>query len=131
MHEVGDGDLIFRNDDGKPWDANALVKRQFKPALERAGVKRVRFHDLRHSYVSLQIEIDQNIVYISKQIGHENPDTTLKVYSHLMKEANPEAALKLDRTLGFTELPDGSSEGVRYLLGKTQKGATAETVTPW
>ena len=40
-------DFVFRNSEGKPHDPDSLVKRQFLPALERAGVKRVRFHDLR------------------------------------------------------------------------------------
>ena len=84
-------------------------------------MKRVRLHDLRHTNVSLRIDEGQIIVYISKQIGHESPDTTLKVYAHLFKEVQPEQAVKLDRALGFTELPGSPSESVRYLLGNGPK----------
>ncbi len=117
----GDGGFVFCDGEGKPWDPDNLVKRQFLPALKRAGVKRVRFHDLRHTNVSLRIEEGQNIVYISKQIGHESPDITLKVYAHLIKDIHPEQAAKLDRALGFAELPGSSSETVRYSLGNGPK----------
>ncbi len=126
----GDEGFVFCDEKGKPLDPDNLVKREFLPALVRAEVKRVRFHDLRHTNVSIRIEEGQNLVYISKQIGHSSVKTTLDVYAHLMKEANPEQALKLGRALGFGVEQIGSpSEGVRYLLGKppkaNKKGLTA------
>ena len=59
-----DADFVFCNAEGKPLDPDSLVKRQFLPALKRAGVKRVRFHDLRHTNVALRLEQGQNIKYI-------------------------------------------------------------------
>ncbi len=66
--------------------------------------------------MSLRLEQGQNIVYISKQIGHSSAKITLDVYSHLMKEVNTDQALKLDNALGFVEYPGNSLEGVRRLL---------------
>ncbi len=129
----GNGDPVFCNDEGRPYNADSLVMRQFLPALERAGIKRVRFHDLRHTNVSLRIEQGQNIVYISKQIGHSSAKITLDVYSHLMKEVNTEQAQKLDNALGLVEYPGSLSEGVRRLLEDgsviNEKGA-AESLQP-
>jgi integrase len=61
--------------------------------------------------VSLRIEQHQNIVYISKQIGHSSVKTTLDVYGHLMKEVNTEQAKKLDNALGLVG-DSGNSLGV-------------------
>jgi len=72
--------------------------RRFSPAL-----KWVRFHDPRHTNVSICIDEGQSIVYISRQIVHESAKTTLDVYGHLMKDTNPEQAQKLDCTLGFVK----------------------------
>ncbi len=90
-----------------------MVHRGFLPALREAKIRMVRFHDLRHTNVSLRIEQGQNLVYVSKQIAHSNVSTTLNVYSHLLKEVHAEQAQKLDTILGFTEKSGSSSEGVR------------------
>ncbi len=96
-------DLVFCNSEGKALDPDSLVKRQFLPALRRAKIRQVRFHDLRHTNASLRIEQGQNIVYIARQIGHSSVKTTLDIYGHLMKEVHSEQAKKLDNILGFVE----------------------------
>jgi len=75
---------------------------QFLPALRRAKVRRVRFHDLRHTNVALRIEEGQNIKYIQNQLGHASIQTTLDRYEHLIKDVNTEQAKKLDNLLGFS-----------------------------
>ncbi len=80
-----------------PLDPDSLVRRQFLPALKRAGVKRVRFHDLRHLNVALRLEQGQNIKYIQNQLGHASIQTTIDRYGHLLKEVNKEQAMKLSK----------------------------------
>ena len=48
--------MVFPNAAGNPMSHNNMVRRHFKPALERAGIKEIRFHDLRHTYASMLIE---------------------------------------------------------------------------
>ena len=48
-------DLVFPNEDGNPMDPDNLVKREFLPALRRAGLRQVPFHSLRHSFTALLI----------------------------------------------------------------------------
>jgi len=98
-------DLIFPNNAGEPIDKNNLIKREFDSALKKAGIERIRFHDLRHTYASLMIEQGENIKYIQTQLGHSSPMVTLNVYAHLMKETNQEAVVRLENTI-FEE--DGS-----------------------
>ena len=65
-------------------------------ALKGAGIPRIRFHDLRHTYASLMIEQGENIKYIQSQLGHATPTITMNVYAHLMKPVNQEAARRLE-----------------------------------
>ena len=92
-------DLIFPNEAGGPLDHNNVVRRYFNPALKKAGIERIRFHDLRHTYASLLIEQSENIKYIQTQLGHSSPTVTLNIYAHLMKDVNQEAACRLEDTV--------------------------------
>lgn len=92
-------DLIFCQDNGKPLDANNMVKRVFIPALKRAQLRRIRFHDLRHSYASLLIDQGENPKYIQNQLGHSSIQITMDRYGHLMPEKNTAAGEKLDKAI--------------------------------
>ena len=94
-----DLNLVFPNDGGGPINHNNMVNCYFNPALKKAGVGRIRFHDIRHSFASMQIELGENIKYIQKQLGHSSPTVTLNVYSHLMRKQNPEAAARLEEAI--------------------------------
>jgi integrase len=91
--------LIFPNDAGGPLNHNNMVSRHFNPALRKADLGHVRFHDVRHTYASLLIEQGENIKYIQSQLGHSSPTVTLNVYAHLMKPVNQKAALKLEDSI--------------------------------
>jgi integrase len=91
--------LVFPTGGGGPINHNNLVNRYFLPALEKAGIERIRFHDLRHTYASLLIDQGENIKYIQKQLGHSSPTVTLNVYAHLMRPVNHEAMDRLENTL--------------------------------
>ncbi len=78
----------------------------------------------------MRIEQGQNLVYISRQIGHSNVATTLNVYSHLMKVVNREEALKLNRALGFSVEQNGSRESVRYRPDRCKKRGCRKPATP-
>jgi len=96
-----DLDLVFPNNAGHVIDDVSFLKQTFFPALARAGIDRIRFHDLRHTFASLLIEQGENIKYIQTQLGHASPSITLDVYSHLMRPSNPESAKNLEnRVLG-------------------------------
>ena len=60
-----------------------------------AGVKRIRIHDLRHSHVSLLIEMGFSALAIADRVGHESVDITYK-YAHLFPSKQQEMAQKLD-----------------------------------
>ena len=60
------------------------VRTSFKKALERAGLPRIRFHDLRHSYASLAIAAGTDPKALQRAMGHGSIRITLDVYAHLL-----------------------------------------------
>lgn len=62
------------------------LRYQLERAAQLAGVKKIRLHDLRHSHASLLIQLDVNLLAISKRLGHKDIQTTLNIYGHLYKE---------------------------------------------
>jgi integrase len=91
--------LIFPNEAGQPMNYSNMVNRHFLPALKAAGLPKIRFHDVRHTYASLLIAQGENIKYIQTQLGHANPTITLNVYAHLMSATNQEAACRLENSI--------------------------------
>lgn len=104
--------LIFRTSTGGPIDPHNFYERAFKPAIERAAqadsllpvnqrseFKDVTIHTLRHTFGSVKLEHGENLIYVSKQMGHSQPSVTANVYAHLLKERRPEAAVRTDEFL--------------------------------
>ena len=75
-----------------------ITKHYLKHEMERgskaAGVKRIRIHDLRHSHISLLIEMGFSAVAIADRVGHESIDITYR-YAHLFPSTQNEMADKL------------------------------------
>ena len=65
-----------------------------------AGVKRIRIHDLRHSHVSLLIEMGFSALAIADRVGHESIDITYR-YAHLFPTRQQEMADKLNMERGI------------------------------
>ena len=91
--------LVFPNESGNPINYSNAVNRYFKPALEKAGLPSIRWHDLRHTFASLLIHQGENIKYIQSQLGHSSPTVTLNVYAHLMNPVNQASACRLENTI--------------------------------
>jgi len=73
----GDSDLVFGHPDtGAPYDASKLRKR-FKAALKRAGVREVRFHDLRHTFGTRMAAAGAPLRALMEWMGHRDLATTL------------------------------------------------------
>ena len=73
---------VFANHCGSCTDMNNVKARNFKRVLRKAGLRDIRFHDLRHTFASQLLCNGANILYVSQQLGHANPGITMKIYSH-------------------------------------------------
>ena len=76
------------------------VRRRLQIILERAGCKRIRFHDLRHTFATLSLENGMDVKTLSAMLGHVSAATTLDIYTHVTGDMQTEAAAKIDRGLG-------------------------------
>lgn len=73
----------------------SYLHREMERGAKEAGVKRIRIHDLRHSHVSLLIELGFSAVAIADRLGHESIEITYR-YAHLFPSKQNEMADKLD-----------------------------------
>ena len=89
-------DLVFCQSTGAPMDAELMVRREFLPALVRAGLRHIRFHDLRHTYASLLIAQGAHVRFIQDQLGHAAVTTSLNTYGHLLPGSQADVGTKLD-----------------------------------
>ncbi len=92
-------DLVFPSEAGTPWDNTNMVRRCFLRALRKAGLPKIRFHDLRHTYASLLIAQGEHPKYIQTQMGHSSINVTMDIYGHLMDTVNQKAACRLGRSV--------------------------------
>lgn len=106
-------DLIFTNGAGSPMDPDNLIKRGFHPALEAAGLRKVRFHDLRHSYASLLIDQGENLKFIQSQLGHASIQATIDRYGHMMHLGHySNVGARLDEKVFAPQEPAKAEESV-------------------
>lgn len=86
-------DFVFCGD--RPLPMTNLT-RYFTRTAEKAGIKHIRIHDLRHSCASLLISAGVSIVAVSRRLGHKNIEQTLNTYSHMMPEDSSRIIAALD-----------------------------------
>jgi integrase len=90
-------ELVFPSEAGKPICPDNIGPRYMEPALERAGLRKFRFHDLRHTFGSLLIQAGVSPAYVQKQMGHRSIQVTIDVYGHLIPGENVAWIDTLDR----------------------------------
>lgn len=94
-HFTGDGDLVFVGETGAVID-NSALRRRYRAALERAGLKRLRFHDLRHTFGTLAVQVFP-LSDVRAFMGHASIQTTM-IYVHHVPQHD--AADRLSRAIG-------------------------------
>jgi integrase len=77
---TGDEDLVFPGEMGGFQDATALRVR-YRRALERAGLRRLRFHDLRHTFGTLAVR-KAEVPAVQAWMGHSDIHTTMRYVHH-------------------------------------------------
>ena len=81
-------DLVFPSEAGTPICPDNIGPGYMEPALEQAGLRKFRFHDLRHTCGSLLIQARISPAYVQKQMGHRSIQITIDVYGHLIPGGN-------------------------------------------
>jgi integrase len=88
-------DWLFTTRQGTQLDPSNLRK-VFYRLLVAAKLRRVRFHDLRHTFATLLIQQGEGLPYIRDQLGHSSIKITVDTYGHLVPGGNRQAVDKLD-----------------------------------
>jgi integrase len=91
--------LIFASEVGEPLDRRDLTTHRFKPLLKRAGLPKIRFHDLRHTCATLLLSKNVNPKIVSEMLGHATIAITLDTYSHVLPTMQESAAKAMEDAL--------------------------------
>ena len=89
--EYLDQDLIFCHPDGKIFRPSS-INRPMRAFIERSGVPKIRFHDLRHTHATLLLELGVNPKIVAERLGHASVKITLDIYSHVSMSMQSNAA---------------------------------------
>jgi len=90
--------LVFSNQVGGPTQARRVIE-QFHEALDQAGLRRIRFHDLRHSCATLLLVQGVSPRVVMEVLGHSEIAMTMNAYSHVVPELQQEAARRMQAIL--------------------------------
>ncbi|MGB9780602.1 tyrosine-type recombinase/integrase [Caldanaerobacter sp.] len=89
-----DTGYVFTQWNGQPMYPYTFTK-WFPKFLEKHGLRRITFHQLRHTSATLLINAGENVRTVSARLGHSNASTTMNIYAHALKSADRNAADKI------------------------------------
>jgi integrase len=89
--------LVFPTPHGSIWRKDNFMSRVFRPAVRRADLAPLRFHDLRHTYAALMVAAGAHPKLLQAQLGHTSINVTLNTYGHLFPDAFADVGDALDQ----------------------------------
>lgn len=96
--EIGSSPWVFPSPTGGPISPDSVLHMLHR-VLKRAGLPKVRFHDLRHTFATLALQNGVDIKTVSGMLGHFSAGFTLDTYAHVTTAAQKEAAKAMERVL--------------------------------
>ncbi len=115
-----ESDFLFTTKEGRPLRRSNWYRRIWHPALEAAGLPKMRIHDLRGTAASLAIQAGANIKGVQEMLGHSSAAMTLDVYAQLFDSHRTEVAERLDALLAHEGWQQsGNTSTVRTLQERT------------
>lgn len=98
MEKEGHGSpFCFVTKNGSHIGKSNLTRQVFHPILKTAKLKHVKFHALRHSHASALLQEGASIKAVSQRLGHSTVELTLRVYFHLLPDADDSLAGMTDK----------------------------------
>ena len=96
--KVGNSEWVFPSPSGGPMSPDSVLHMLHR-VLKRAGLPKVRFHDLRHTFATLALQNGVDIKTVSGMLGHFSAGFTLDTYAHVTTSAKREAAKTMGNIL--------------------------------
>jgi integrase len=84
-------ELVFRTPKGTPLNDKNLYNRELAPTCDRIGLPRISWHSFRHTHATLLHANGASLKTAQDLLGHEDPETTLKVYTHSVSDSQRKA----------------------------------------
>ena len=102
--KVGNSEWVFPSPTGGPMSPDSVLHmlQMLQRVLKRAGLPRIRFHDLRHTFATLALQNGVDIKTVSGMLGHFSAGFTLDTYAHVTTSAKREAAKTMGSILSGT-----------------------------
>ena len=96
--KCGDSEYVFPSPTGGPISPDSVIQMLHR-VLKRAGLPKVRFHDLRHTFATVALQNGVDIKTVSGMLGHYSAGFTLDTYAHVTTQAQREAAKTMGSVL--------------------------------
>ena len=84
---------------GDPMQANNIAEREFNRFVEKAGVRRIKFHGLRHTSATLALQSGVESKVVQERLGHLRHEVTMDIYAHALPSAQKDAARRMGKLL--------------------------------
>jgi len=110
-----DEDYIFKTLDAeKVWDPNYLTK-EWNKFVSQNKLRKITIHDIRHSHATYLLSIGVPLQDVARRLGHSEPATTLKIYTHSSMVQDEKITDYLELTLSISE---NKSEYAKFITNK-------------
>ena len=97
--KIGSGsEYVFPSPTGGPMSSDSVLH-MLQRVLKRAGLERIRFHDLRHTFATLALQNGIDVKTVSGMLGHYSAGFTLDTYAHVTTAAQRNAANTMGNVL--------------------------------
>ncbi len=83
----------------KKYTEPRTFRKKYQSFMEKINIEPLKFHSLRHTFASINIENGADIKTISSILGHSDIDTTLKIYTHTSEKSKEKAINKFEKLL--------------------------------
>ena len=99
--KVGNSPWVFPSPSGGPISPDSVLHMLHR-VLKRAGLPKVRFHDLRHTFATLALQNGVDVKTVSGMLGHFSAGFTLDTYAHITSAAQRQAVQTMESVLAGT-----------------------------
>ncbi len=96
--KVGNSEWVFPSPSGGPMSPDSVLH-MLQRVLKRAGLPRIRFHDLRHTFATMALQNGVDVKTVSSMLGHYSAGFTLDTYAHVTTDAQMKAAQTMGNIL--------------------------------
>ena len=96
--KIRNSEWVFPSPTGGPMSPDSVLH-MLQRVLKRAGVPRIRFHDLRHTFATMALQNGVDIKTVSSMLGHYSAGFTLDTYAHVTTDAQLKAAQTMGNIL--------------------------------